>query len=167
MFAETIHPDPIESQSSRPSSPKLQATRSSSGTPRNAGTSLGSPRARPSSLIMAGRSSSIASVMQKAQTQVQFHQNICCAPELVSLASYVLAHAGTATAGAAEVDTRAGGGVGRAEAYACLVLDILGQCVADGDIMRAMCSPPVKGGVVVWLCRQVSFVLFVHFLLSD
>lgn len=73
----------------------------------------------------------------------------------MSLASYVLAHAGTTSAGAA-----AGEGTtaapGRAEAYAGLVLEILEQCVADEGIVRAMCSPPVKDDVAVWLCRQVS-----------
>jgi hypothetical protein len=85
----------------------------------------------------------MASVVQKAQAQL--HQNeVRCAAELVSLASYVLAHAGTT-----------GAGVGRAEAYARLVLDMLEQCVADEEIMRSMCSPPTKDDNVR-LCRQVS-----------
>jgi hypothetical protein len=97
----------------------------------------------------------MASVVQKAQVHAQLHQNVRCAPELVSLASYVLAHAGTTSAGAAATG-EGSGAPGRAEAYACLVLDILEQCVADEGVMRAMCSPPVKDDADVWLCRQVS-----------
>ncbi|KAH7334502.1 hypothetical protein B0J17DRAFT_673643 [Rhizoctonia solani] len=142
MFAETIHPNPIQSQS-RPTSPRLQTTRPPLGSPKNTGTPLGSPRLRPSSLIMVGRTASIASMVQQSQANAQLHQNVRCAPELVSLASYVLAHAGSTSAGA-----------GREEAYAGLVLDILEQCVADEGIMRAMCSPPVADDAPVWLCRQ-------------
>jgi hypothetical protein len=145
MLAETIHPDPIKSQS-RPTSPRLQTTRPPLGSPKNTGTPLGSPRLRPSSLIMAGRTASMASVVQKAHANAQLHQNVQCVPELISLASYVLAHAGSTSAGA-----------GREEAYAGLVLDILDQCVADEGIIRAMCSPPADGDTAVWLCRQVGF----------
>ncbi|KAJ1301484.1 hypothetical protein OPQ81_008741 [Rhizoctonia solani] len=142
IFSETIHPNPIKSQS-RPTSPRLQTTRPPLGSPKNTGTPLGSPRLRPSSLIMAGRTASIASVVQTARIDTQLHQNVRCAPELISLASYILAHAGSTSAGA-----------GREEAYAGLVLDILEQCVADEGIVRAMCSPPAADDTVVWLCRQ-------------
>ncbi|CAE6449404.1 unnamed protein product [Rhizoctonia solani] len=142
IFAETIHPDPIESQS-RPASPRLQTTRPPLGSPKNTGTPLGSPRLRPSSLIMAGRTASIASVVQQSRVDTQLHQNVRCASELVSLASYILAHAGSTSAGA-----------GREEGYAGLVLDILEQCVADERVVRAMCSPPVADDSTVWLCRQ-------------
>ncbi|CAE6470466.1 unnamed protein product [Rhizoctonia solani] len=142
MFAETTHSNPIQSQS-RPTSPRLQATRPPLGSPKNTGTPLGSPRLRPSSLIMAGRTASIASVVQQAQADTKLHQNVQCTPELISLASYILAHAGSTSDGA-----------GREEAYAGLALDILEQCVADEDIMRASCSPPVVGDTTVWLCRQ-------------
>ncbi|ELU38665.1 MFS_1 domain-containing protein [Rhizoctonia solani AG-1 IA] len=144
MLAETIHPDPIKSQS-RPTSPRLQTTRPPLGSPKNTGTPLGSPRLRPSSLIMAGRTASMASIVQKAHANAQLHQNVRCVPEFVSLASYILAHAGSTSSGA-----------GREEAYAGLILDILEQCVADEGIMRAMCSPPTEGDSAVWLCRQVG-----------
>ncbi|KAF8756041.1 O-Glycosyl hydrolase family 30 [Rhizoctonia solani] len=143
MLAETIHPDPIKSQS-RPTSPRLQTTRPPLGSPKNTGTPLGSPRSRPSSLIMAGRTASMASIVQKAHANAQLHQNVRCVPEFVSLASYILAHAGSTSSGA-----------GREEAYAGLILDILEQCVADEGIMRAMCSPPTEGDSAVWLCRQM------------
>ncbi|CAE6407534.1 unnamed protein product [Rhizoctonia solani] len=142
IFAETIHPDPIKSQS-RPTSPRLQTTRPPLGSPKNTGTPLGSPRLRPASLIMAGRTASIASVVQQSKPDTQLHQNIRCASEFVSLASYILAHAGSTSAGA-----------GREEGYAGLVLDILERCVADEGILRAMCSPPVAGDSIIWLCRQ-------------
>ncbi|CAE7224915.1 unnamed protein product [Rhizoctonia solani] len=140
LFAETVHPDPIQSQS-RPTSPRLQTTRPPLGSPKNTGTPVGSPRLRPSSLIMAGRTASIASVVQQPQADT-LHQNVRCASELISLASYILAHAGSTSAGA-----------GREEGYAGLVLDILEQCVADEGILRAMCSPSVVDSIV-WLCRQ-------------
>ncbi|KAF8711829.1 O-Glycosyl hydrolase family 30, partial [Rhizoctonia solani] len=143
MLAETIHPDPIKSQS-RPTSPRLQTTRPPLGSPKNTGTPLGSPRLRPSSLIMAGRTASMASIVQKAHANAQLHQNVRCVPEFVSLASYILAHAGSTSSGA-----------GREEAYAGLILDILEQCVADEGIMRAICSPPTEGDSAVWLCRQM------------
>ncbi|CUA69263.1 UPF0588 membrane protein [Rhizoctonia solani] len=142
IFAETIHPDPVKSQS-RPTSPRLQTTRPPLGSPRNTGTPLGSPRLRPSSLIMAGRTASIASVVQLSRPDIQLHQNVQCASELVSLASYILAHAGSTSAGA-----------GREEGYAGLVLDILEQWAADEGVVRAMCSPPVADNSTVWLCRQ-------------
>ncbi|KAL5639121.1 hypothetical protein ACGC1H_006594 [Rhizoctonia solani] len=142
IFAETIHPDPVKSQS-RPTSPRLQTTRPPLGSPKNTGTPLGSPRLRPSSLIMAGRTASIASMVQQPQPNTQLHQNVRCASEFVSLASYILAHAGSTSAGA-----------GREEGYAGLVLDILERCVADEGILRAMCSSPVTGDLTIWLCRQ-------------
>ncbi|QRW24544.1 major facilitator superfamily transporter [Rhizoctonia solani] len=150
MLAETIHPDPIKSQS-RPTSPRLQTTRPPLGSPKNTGTPLGSPRLRPSSLIMAGRTASMASIVQKAHANAQLHQNVRCVPEFVSLASYILAHAGSTSSGA-----------GREEAYAGLILDILEQCVADEGIMRAMCSPPTEGDSAVWLCRQVGLAYIIR-----
>ncbi|KEP45809.1 putative MFS-1 domain protein [Rhizoctonia solani 123E] len=82
-------------------------------------------------------------VVQQSKPDTQLHQNIRCASEFVSLASYILAHAGSTSAGA-----------GREEGYAGLVLDILERCVADEGILRAMCSPPVAGDSIIWLCRQ-------------
>ncbi|QRW12285.1 hypothetical protein RhiLY_11284 [Ceratobasidium sp. AG-Ba] len=145
IFAQSVHPEPIELHSSRPSSPRPQSPRPSMGSRRNStSTPLGSPRLRPGSLIMAGRSASMASVVQKAQAQARLQQNeVRCAAELLSMASYVLGHAGT---------TGAGGG--RTEGYARLVLDTIQQCVADEEIVRGLCSPPTKDDKPVWICRQ-------------
>lgn len=160
IFAESVHPDPIEVHPSRPSSPRPQSPRPPLGSPRTSSAALGSPRARAPSLIMAGRSASMASVVQRSQAQAQLQQNeVRCAAELVSLASYMLAHAGTTSAGVAAGADGVAGAPGRAEAYARLVLDTLEQCVADDGIVRAMCSPPVKTDTVVWLCRQVSALI--------
>ncbi|KAG9096322.1 hypothetical protein FRC06_008768, partial [Ceratobasidium sp. 370] len=151
LFAQSVHPHPIELHALSPSSSRPQSPRPPLGSPRNSiSTPLGSPRMRPGSLIMVGRSASMASVVQKAQVQVQAQpqQNeVRCAAELVSMASYVLAHAGTT-----------GVGEGRAEAYARLVLDTMQQCVADEEIIRAMCSPPTKDDKAVWICRQYETV---------
>ncbi|QRV97724.1 hypothetical protein RhiJN_25743 [Ceratobasidium sp. AG-Ba] len=145
IFAQSVHPEPIELHSSRPASPRLQSPRPSIGSRRNStSTPLGSPRLRPGSLIMAGRSASMASVVQKAQAQARLQQNeVRCAAELLSMASYALAHAGTP-----------GVGGGRTEGYARLVLDTIQQCVADEEIVRGLCSPPTKDDKPVWTCRQ-------------
>ncbi|KAG8708439.1 hypothetical protein FRC08_018888 [Ceratobasidium sp. 394] len=145
LFAQSVHPDPIEQHALRLSSSRPQSPRPPLGSPRNStSTPLGSPRVRPGSLIMVGRSASMTGVVQKAQAQAQLQQNeVRCAAELMSMASYVLAHAGTT-----------GVGESRAEAYAKLVLDSIQQCVSDEEIIRAMCSPPTKDDKAVWICRQ-------------
>ncbi|KAG8686698.1 hypothetical protein FRC09_013964 [Ceratobasidium sp. 395] len=148
LFAQSVHPDPIELHALRPPSSRPQSPRRPSlGSPRHSiSTPLGSPRVRPGSLIMAGRSASMVSVVQKAQAQTQLQQNdVRCAAELMSMASYVLAHAGTT-----------GVGGGRTEAYARLALDTIQQSVSDEEIIRTMCSPPTKDDKEVWICRQVS-----------
>ncbi|KAG8731690.1 hypothetical protein FRC12_019617 [Ceratobasidium sp. 428] len=146
LFAQSVHPDPIELHALRPPSSRPQSPRRPSlGSPRHSiSTPLGSPRVRPGSLIMAGRSASMVSVVQKAQAQTQLQQNdVQCAAELMSMASYVLAHAGTT-----------GVGGGRTEAYARLALDTIQQSVSDEEIIRTMCSPPTKDDKEVWICRQ-------------
>lgn len=110
----------------------------------------------------------MASVVSRAQAQAQLQQNeVRCAAELVSLASYMLAHAGTTSAGVSAGGDGVAGAPGRAEAYARLALDTLEQCVADNGIVRAMCSPPVKTDTVVWICRQVSVLSFVFWRLLN